>query len=95
MSITTADIQSIAHLARLAIDEKQSDDYAQDLSKILSMMDILSQVDTDDITPLTNVHDMQQVLRADVPEYAIDRTINQSVAPQVADGLYLVPQVIE
>lgn len=95
MSITTTDIHNIAQLARLAIDEQKSHDYAQDLSKILAMMDILSDVNTDDIKPLTNVHDMHQVLRSDTPNAAIDREANQSVAPQVAEGLYLVPQVIE
>ncbi len=84
-----------AKLARLKLDDALADDYAKDIGKILAMMDILSDVDTDGVAPLTNVHDMSQRLRDDVADGNIDRQKNQSVAPAVQDGLYLVPQVIE
>lgn len=96
--ISCEEIVSIAHLARLDIDGNQSQQYADSLSKILSMMDILSDVDTEGVLPLTNVHDMHQRLRDDVVDaegLSVDRTLNQSVAPVVDKGLYLVPQVIE
>lgn len=97
-SIDTKQILSVAKLSRLAIDEKTADHYASDISKILVMMDILSDVDTDGIAPLTNVHDMTQPLRDDVVDaggLSVHREKNQAIAPATADGLYLVPQVIE
>lgn len=94
-SISTDEILSIANLARLGIDENTASSYAKDLSKILNMMDILAAVNTDNVIPLTNVHDMTQSLREDVINNEINRELNQSIAPSVADGLYLVPQVIE
>lgn len=96
--ISIKDILDVAKLSRLAVSKEQADSYAKDLSKILAMMDILSDVDTDGITPLTNVHDMTQPLRDDVVDtegLTINREKNQTVAPATADGLYLVPQVIE
>lgn len=96
--ISCEEIVSIARLARLNVDGNQSQQYAESLSKILSMMDILADVNTDDVTPLTNVHDMTQRLRDDVADgngLAVNRELNQSVAPAVQDGLYFVPQVIE
>ncbi len=96
--ISCEEIVSIARLARLNVDDNQSQQYAESLSKILSMMDILADVNTDDVKPLTNVHDMSQRLRDDVVDgngLAVNRELNQSVAPAVQDGLYLVPQVIE
>jgi len=93
--ISTEEILDIAKLSRLAVSPKQADGYAQDLSKILAMMDLLAEVDTDGVAPLTNVHDMTQRLRDDIPNRDIDRELNQSNAPSVADGLFLVPQVIE
>lgn len=93
--LTSDDILSVAHLARLKVDETLANEYAKDISKILAMMDILSSVDTDDIAPLANIHESSQTLRADVPTTDIDRTAHQSIAPSVTDGLYLVPQVIE
>ncbi len=94
-SISTDEILNIANLARLGISEYQASDYAKDLSKILNMMDILAEVNTDDVAPLTNVHDMTQPLREDIVNDNVHRELNQSIAPAVADGLYLVPQVIE
>lgn len=96
--ISTEEIMNIAKLSRLGIDESQCQGHAESLSKILSMMDILSEVNTDDIKPLTNVHDGVQVLRPDVVDLnglSVNRELNQSVAPAVQDGLYLVPQVID
>ena len=93
--ISTEEILDIAKLSRLAVSPEQADGYAQDLSKILAMMDLLAEVDTDGVAPLTNVHDMTQRLRDDIPNRDIDRERNQSNAPSVADGLFLVPQVIK
>lgn len=97
-TLSTDEIMNIAKLARLGVTAEQADSYANDLSKILSMMDILAEVNTDNIAPLTNVHDMTQPLREDViggNGVEVNRELNQSIAPSVADGLYLVPQVIE
>ncbi|MDO4450651.1 MAG: Asp-tRNA(Asn)/Glu-tRNA(Gln) amidotransferase subunit GatC [Moraxella sp.] len=98
MSLSSQDISKVANLSRLAIDDNLANDYAKDIGKILSMMDILAQVDTTDVKPLTNVHDGVQVLRPDVVDLnglAVNRELNQAIAPAVQDGLYLVPQVIE
>ena len=97
-TLSTDEIMNIAKLARLGVTAEQADSYANDLSKILSMMDILAEVNTDNIAPLTNVHDMTQPLREDVvggDGVEVNRELNQSIAPSVANGLYLVPQVIE
>lgn len=93
--ISAQQIQDMAKLSRLAVDDARAAKFAQGISKILGMMDILASVDTEDVAPLTNVHDMTQRLRADVANADIDRARNQSIAPAVVDGLYVVPQVIE
>ncbi|MDO4251453.1 MAG: Asp-tRNA(Asn)/Glu-tRNA(Gln) amidotransferase subunit GatC [Moraxella sp.] len=94
-AITTQDVLNCATLSRLHVDENTAQTYADNLQKILAMMDILAQVNTDGIAPLANIHESCQVLRQDTPTTDIDRSANQSVAPAVQDGLYLVPQVIE
>ena len=93
--VSREEILEVANLARLGIDENTADSYAADISKILKMMDILGNVDTTNIKPLSNIHEACQDLRADVAKHDIDRERNQSVAPAIEDGLYLVPQVIE
>lgn len=93
--ICTADILEVAKLSRLAVDEETAQNFAEDIDKILAMMHTLSSVDTEGLAPLANVHEAAQELRADIPNPDIDRELNQSIAPAVEQGLYLVPQVIE
>lgn len=94
-SVSRQEILEVATLARLGVDEATAENYADDISKILSLMQTLAGVDTENVAPLANIHEACQDLRADVANYDIDRALNQSMAPKVEDGLYLVPQVIE
>lgn len=94
-TVSRQEILEVASLARLGIDEATAENYAGDISKILSLMETLAGVDTDNVAPLANIHEACQDLRADVARHDIDRELNQSMAPKVGDGLYLVPQVIE
>lgn len=93
--ITTEEILNVAKLSRLAVTTETANDYANDISKILTMMETISGVDTEGIAPLANIHESTQALRADVANPNIDRELNQSNAPSKQDGLFLVPQVIE
>ncbi|HIJ23530.1 MAG: Asp-tRNA(Asn)/Glu-tRNA(Gln) amidotransferase subunit GatC [Gammaproteobacteria bacterium] len=95
MSLEKQDVEKIAHLARLAIDESAIPGYAEDLSGILDLVDQMSAVDTDGIEPLAHPHDANQRLREDVVTEENQRELLQSNAPQTDAGLFLVPKVIE
>lgn len=95
MSLKAEDVRKIAHLARLAIDEKDIEDYARDLSGILDLVEQMNAVDTSGVTPMAHPLDMAQRLRPDEVSEDDRRTVFQSQAPQVEAGLYLVPKVIE
>lgn len=95
MSLSRTDVEKIAHLARLAIAESDIDDYATELSNILSLVDQMNAVDTSGIQPLAHPLDAVQRLRTDVVSETNQREHFQKIAPQVENGLYLVPQVIE
>ncbi|AMW79518.1 asparaginyl/glutamyl-tRNA amidotransferase subunit C [Acinetobacter sp. TGL-Y2] len=88
-------VSSIAHLARLSLDDTQSAEYAQSLNKILGMMDSLKGINTDGVEPLKSPFDHPQPLRADSVSEENHREQYQAVAPATQDGLYLVPRVIE
>lgn len=94
-SVSRQEILEVATLARLGVDKDTAGSYADDISKVLGLMHTLAAVDTTDLTPLANIHEACQDLRADVAEHDINRERNQSMAPAVEQGLYLVPQVIE
>jgi aspartyl-tRNA(Asn)/glutamyl-tRNA(Gln) amidotransferase subunit C len=95
MSLDKTDIEKIAYLARLAIDEADIPDYARDLSNIFNLVEQMGQVDTNDISPMAHPLDAHQRLRADVVKETNQRELFQSIAPKTDAGVYLVPQVIE
>lgn len=88
-------VAAIANLARLQFSEQQSAQYANSLNKILSMMEHLKSIDTEQVEPLKSPFDHAQPLRADVISETNLREHYQAVAPATQDGLYLVPRVIE
>ena len=104
MSLTAEDIKRIAHLARIEVGEDDVQSSLAKLSGILDLIEEMQAVDTSGITPMSHSQDVTQRLRADVVTAADQRASFQSNAPvlgngstepAVADGLYLVPKVIE
>ncbi|MDJ0778644.1 MAG: Asp-tRNA(Asn)/Glu-tRNA(Gln) amidotransferase subunit GatC [Gammaproteobacteria bacterium] len=95
MSLKPDDVRNIAQLARLHIDEAVIDEYAADLSSILELVEQMNRVDTSDVAPLSNPLDATQRLRDDSVSESDERDKFQAIAPDVADGLYRVPKVIE
>jgi aspartyl-tRNA(Asn)/glutamyl-tRNA(Gln) amidotransferase subunit C len=95
MTLKSDDVRSIAHLARLHIDDDSVDRYVDDLSSILTLVDQMNQVDSSGVTPLANPLDASQRLRADEVTESNQRDKFQSIAPDVAGGFYRVPRVIE
>lgn len=95
MSLDRSDVEKIAHLARLAVSENDIPEYARNLSNILGLMAQMEAVDTHGVKPMAHPFDAVQRLRADEVTEVNQRDHFQQIAPKVADGLYLVPKVIE
>ena len=101
MSLTNADVQKIARLARLAMSEAEISAARSQLSGIFDLIAEMQAIDTKGVTPMSHAQDVSQRLRADKITESNQRELFQSVVPvvdgvrQVEAGLYLVPQVIE
>ncbi len=95
MALSEQEIAYIAHLARLEVGEDKLADYVSKLSSIIDLVAELGTVDTSGITPMAHPLDMEQRLRADEVTERIDRDLFQRNAPDVSEGLYRVPRVIE
>ena len=95
MELGPEDVAYIAHLARLQIDEQDVAAYARNLSEILRLVETMNAVNTDGVVPMAHPVDTAQPLRADEVTEADRREEFQRNAPALADGLYLVPKVIE
>lgn len=95
MSLDANDVNKIAHLARLRIEDSDVPGYAAQLSEILDLVEQMNAVDTRDVLPMAHPLDAVQRLRPDVVTETDQRDRFQSIAPQTEAGLYLVPKVLE
>ncbi|KXS53871.1 Asp-tRNA(Asn)/Glu-tRNA(Gln) amidotransferase subunit GatC [Marinobacter persicus] len=95
MSISREDIEKVAVLARIKVDDEQVSALEKDLGNILDLVDQLGAADTDSVEPMAHPLDAVQKLRADEVTETNQREAFQAIAPATEDGLYLVPKVIE
>ncbi len=94
-TISEAEVQKVAHLARLALPADQTASYVSKLNSIIDLVAQLSAVNTEGVAPMAHPLDAMQRLRDDVVTESNHREAYQTVAPEVEDGLYLVPKVLE
>lgn len=95
MSLSTTDVQKVARLARLAMNDAEIEAARSQMSGIFELIAQMQAVDTTGIEPMSHAQELSQRLREDRVTEADQRELFQSIAPQVEQGLYLVPQVIE
>jgi aspartyl-tRNA(Asn)/glutamyl-tRNA(Gln) amidotransferase subunit C len=95
MSLNSADIKRIAHLARIEVSDTEAEATLSKLTGILGLIEQMQAVDTTGIVPMSHSQDVTQRLRDDIVTETNQRELFQSIAPAVKDGLYLVPKVIE
>ena len=95
MALDEKNIKDIAHLARLKIEENEVAESLADFSSILSMINEMQTVNTENIVPLSNHHEQTKKLRKDVVTESNDREKLLNLAPRATDGLFLVPRVID
>jgi aspartyl-tRNA(Asn)/glutamyl-tRNA(Gln) amidotransferase subunit C len=95
MSLNLQDVQRVAKLARIAVSDDEAQAYQQQINGIFALVTAMQAVDTEGIAPMAHAQDVHQRLREDLVTEYNQRTVFQALAPQAADGLYFVPQVID
>ncbi|QVM92396.1 Asp-tRNA(Asn)/Glu-tRNA(Gln) amidotransferase subunit GatC [Pseudomonas entomophila] len=95
MSLQRSDVEKIAHLARLGLNEGELPRITDALNSILGLVDQMQAVDTTGIEPLAHPLETTQRLRPDQVTESNQRDRYQAVAPSTENGLYLVPKVID
>ena len=95
MNIKRQEIEKLATLARIAIDESTIAEVTERLGSVLELVDQLQAADTSGVEAIS--HDMQgtQRLREDEVTELNQRQALQAIAPDTEEGLFLVPKVIE
>lgn len=95
MTISSKDLEKIARLAYLNIDEEHRDQLTQEISSIMDFADQLRSVDTKGVAPLFHPFALHQRLREDEVTEAECLADLEAIAPLFEDNLYLVPKVID
>ena len=95
MSLSLDEVKRIAYLARIEVSEAEAVQTQDQLNDILGLIESMRAVDTEGIEPMSHAQDLMLRLREDAVTESDQHPLFQSVAPQVEDGLYLVPKVIE
>jgi aspartyl-tRNA(Asn)/glutamyl-tRNA(Gln) amidotransferase subunit C len=95
MALTIDDVKRVAHLARIAVTDSEAEDVLSKLTGIFGLIEDMRKVDTTGIAPMSHAADVTLELREDAVTETDKREVYQAIAPATADGLYLVPKVIE
>ncbi|MCD4719004.1 MAG: Asp-tRNA(Asn)/Glu-tRNA(Gln) amidotransferase subunit GatC [Desulfobacula sp.] len=95
MKISTDEVEKIAHLARLEIDQVQKEKIAEQLSNILQYIDKLKDVDVEGVKLSSGVSFMNNVLRNDELKVSPGPLVTLANAPQKDEDFYIVPRIVK
>lgn len=95
MSLTRAEVEHVARLARLSLSSEEQDQMRSQLSDILAYIEMLQEVDVTGIEPTAQVTGLSTVLRTDeiTGQLRIDQVLAN--APDKRDGMFRVKPVFE
>jgi aspartyl-tRNA(Asn)/glutamyl-tRNA(Gln) amidotransferase subunit C len=85
----------IARLARIELAGPETEALERSLNGILALVERMADVDTRGVEPMSHPEELPLRLRSDAVTEPDARAAFQASAPQVEDGLYLVPRVVE
>ena len=89
------DIAHVARLARLALSEEELATYRSQLGVILEHAAKVQSVSTDGLEPTAHPLGLVNGFREDQVRPSLDRDEVLAVAPQAADGYFVVPPALE
>ena len=94
-TITKEQVNHIAHLSRLEIQEDEVDGYIEKLEKVVDLFNELHSVDTENIKPTYHVLDLVNVFREDVAQEGMNREEVLKNSKETEAGQFKVPTIIE
>lgn len=95
MSITTQDIRHIARLAMLEFSDAEVEALKSELNTILQYMEKLSELNTENVEPLSHPLPIKTPLREDRVEASLPQEVALKNAPHKENGYFKVPKVIK
>ena len=95
MKITMAEVEHVARLARLELNEQEKEKMRAQLDSILSYIDKLNELDTSGVEPTSHVLPLTNVFREDGVRPSLSQEEALANAPDRHDLLFRVPRILE
>lgn len=94
MSLSDDDVRKLARLARLRVSDQEVASLRPQLDAILGFVDQLSELDTEDVEPMTTALDVDNRWRDDQRHSGLSTEQALRTAPQHDGQYFLVPPVL-
>jgi aspartyl-tRNA(Asn)/glutamyl-tRNA(Gln) amidotransferase subunit C len=94
MSISRQDIEKVALLARLQLNDDELATMTGQLAQIVAYVDLLTEVDTEGVEPMAHAVEVTNVLEGDAVRPSLPRDAALANAPHHDERGYLVPAVL-
>ncbi len=95
MAATDIDVKYVAHLARIGLTPDEEATMSARLAGILGYIEKLKELDVTGVEPTAHAVPMVNVLRPDVVRPSLPHEAALANAPAQANGLFLVPKIVE
>ena len=93
--ITDATIDYVGILAKLELSEEEKEQAKKDMANMLDYIDMLNELDTDGVEPMSHVFPVHNVFREDVVVNGDTRDKILKNAPEKKDGSFMVPKTVD
>jgi aspartyl-tRNA(Asn)/glutamyl-tRNA(Gln) amidotransferase subunit C len=95
MSAGQVDVKYVAHLARLALTPEEEKKFGDQLAHILEHIEKLNELDVTNVEPTAHAVPLVNVTRADEVRPSLPHDDALRNAPAKANGLFMVPKIVE
>ena len=95
MPATEINVKYVAHLARLNLSPEEEQKFGTQLNQVLGYVDKLNQLDVSQVEPTAHAVPLVNVTRADEVQPSLSNEDALRNAPAKANGLFIVPKIVE
>ena len=93
--ISDETIEYVGILAKLELSEEEKEQAKKDMGSMLEYIDMLNQLDTSEVEPMSHVFSVNNVFREDVVTNGDDREDIIKNAPAQKEGSFKVPKTVD
>ena len=95
MATTNLDVKYVAHLARLSLTPEEEQKFGAQLAQVLGYIEKLKELDVSQVEPTAHAVPLMNVTRPDEISPSLSNGDALRNAPAAANGLFMVPKIVE